>query len=86
MPADIDLVISCIPADGVLELIEQCRQKHVSTIIMFTGRFSETGEADAAELEQRVKQAAADAGIRIVGPNCMGVFDSTAGLSFRPPT
>lgn len=83
-PTDIDLVISCIPADGVLELIEQCRAKNVRTIIMFTGRFSETGEADAIALEAKVLQAAADAGIRLVGPNCMGVFDSTSGLSFRP--
>ncbi len=83
-PTDIDLVISCIPADGVLELIEQCRTKNVRTIIMFTGRFSETGEADAIALEAKVMQAAADAGIRLVGPNCMGVFDSTSGLSFRP--
>lgn len=83
-PTDIDLVISCIPSDGVLELIEQCRRKNVKTIIMFTGRFSETGEADAIALEQQVMQAAADANIRLVGPNCMGVFDSTSGLSFRP--
>lgn len=84
VPEDVDLVISCIPADGVLDLIEQARAKKVQAIIMFTGRFSETGEAEAAELEQRVKQAAADADIRIVGPNCMGVFDSTSALSFRP--
>ncbi|MBI5288570.1 MAG: CoA-binding protein, partial [Chloroflexi bacterium] len=84
VPADVDLVISCIPADGVLDLIEQARQKHVRAIIMFTGRFSETGDAEATQLEQRVKQSAAAAGIRIVGPNCMGVFDSTSRLSFRP--
>ena len=83
-PGDVDLVISCIPADGVLDLIEQARAKGVRAIVMFTGRFSETGDAEAAELEQRVKRAADEAGIRIVGPNCMGVFDSTSGLSFRP--
>ena len=84
VPGEVDLVISCIPADGVLELIAQARDKRVQAIVMFTGRFSETGDAEAAELEQRVKKAAADAAIRIVGPNCMGVFDSTSGLSFRP--
>ena len=84
VPGEVDLVISCIPADGVLELIAQARDKRVQAIVMFTGRFSETGDAEAAELEQRVKKAAADAAIRIVGPNCKGVFDSTSGLSFRP--
>jgi acyl-CoA synthetase (NDP forming) len=84
IPTDVDLVISCIPSDDVLELIEQARAKQVRAIIMFTGRFSETGDADAAALEQLVKERAADAGIRIVGPNCMGVFDSRSRLSFRP--
>jgi acyl-CoA synthetase (NDP forming) len=84
VPGDVDLVISCIPAEGVLDLIAQAREKRVQAIVMFTGRFSETGDAEAADLERRVLQEATAAGIRIVGPNCMGVFDSTAGLSFRP--
>jgi acyl-CoA synthetase (NDP forming) len=84
VPTSVDLVISCIPADGVLSLIAECAAKGVTALHLFTGRFSETGDARAAKLEQEVKQAAAAAGVRIIGPNCMGVFDSTAGLSFRP--
>ena len=83
-PGDVDLVISCIPADGVLDLIRECAAKRVSTLHLFTGRFSETGDERAARLEREVQGAAATAGIRILGPNCMGVFDSTSGLSFRP--
>jgi acyl-CoA synthetase (NDP forming) len=84
VPADVDAVISCIPSDGVLDLIAQAKQKRVQAIIMFTGRFSETGDADAAALEQRVLDAARQAGIRLLGPNCMGVYDSAGRLSFRP--
>jgi acyl-CoA synthetase (NDP forming) len=84
VPGAVDLVISCIPADAVLDLIDQAREKGVTTLHLFTGRFSETGDAQAAALEQRVLSAARDAGIRILGPNCMGVFDSKTGLSFRP--
>jgi acyl-CoA synthetase (NDP forming) len=84
VPGNVDLVISCIPADGVLELIAQSREKGVSALHLFTGRFSETGTAEGAALEREVQRAAADAGIRIVGPNCMGMYDSSTGLSFRP--
>lgn len=84
VPGDVDLVISCIPADGVLALIGEARAKRATTLHLFTGRFSETGDAAAAALERRVKAAASDAGIRILGPNCMGVFDARSGLSFRP--
>ncbi len=84
VPGDVDLVISCIPAGGVLDLIGDCRTKRVRALHLFTGRFSETGDADAARLEREVKRRAAEAGIRVLGPNCMGVFDSSSGLSFRP--
>jgi acyl-CoA synthetase (NDP forming) len=56
----------------------------VRALHLFTGRFSETGDAEAARLEQQVKRGAAEAGIRLLGPNCMGVFDSRGKLSFRP--
>ncbi len=84
VPGNVDLVISCIPADGVLDLIGECRAKHVTALHLFTGRFSETGDARAAELEREVLRRAQEAGVRIIGPNCMGVFDSSTGLSFRP--
>src|SRR4051794_23791333 len=61
-PGDVDLVISCIPSDGVLALIDECRAKAVTTLHLFTGRFSETGDARGAELERAVHRAAADAG------------------------
>ena len=84
VPGDVDLVISCIPADGVIAMIAEARDKGTTALHLFTGRFSETGDAKAAELEQDVLAAAAAAGMRIIGPNCMGIYDSTAGLSFRP--
>lgn len=84
VPGDVEYVISCIPADGVLALIDESKAKGVRALHLFTGRFSETGDAEAARLEQQVKQRAAEAGIRLLGPNCMGVFDSRGRLSFRP--
>jgi len=84
VPGDVDYVISCIPADGVLAMIDEARAKGVRTLHLFTGRFGETGDPRAAALERDVKAAADAAGIRIIGPNCMGVFDSASGMSFRP--
>ncbi len=84
LPGDVDYVISCIPADGVLDLIDESRAKGVRTLHLFTGRFAETGRPDAAELEHEVKRRAGEAGIRVLGPNCMGVYDSAHGMSFRP--
>ena len=84
IPADVDLVISCIPANAVLELIAQCPERHVRFLHLFTGRLSETGDADAAALEREITAGAKAAGVRILGPNGMGLHHPAAGISFRP--
>jgi acyl-CoA synthetase (NDP forming) len=84
IPADVDLVISCIPAAGVLSLIAQCPGRHVRFLHLFTGRFSETGDAAAAQLERDIAEAAVAAGVRILGPNGMGLYHPAGGISFRP--
>ncbi len=51
---------------------------------LFTGRLSETGDTDAIALERKIVRAAADSGVRILGPNGMGLYNPAAGVSFRP--
>ena len=84
VPGEVEYVISCIPADSVLDLLDESRTKGVRILHLFTGRFAETGNADAAQLERIVKERATAAGIRIIGPNCMGVYDAAHGMAFRP--
>ncbi len=84
VPGAVDYVISCIPADGVLSLIDECRAKGATALHLFTGRFSETGDGAAIALEREVHAKAKAAGVRLIGPNCMGVYDSSGKLSFRP--
>lgn len=80
---DVDLVISCVPSKFVLDLVEQAATKHVRAIQMFTGRFSETGRQEDIELEKRLIETAHAAGVRIIGPNCMGILNPEHGMSFR---
>ncbi len=74
IPENIDYVISTIPANLVLSLIDDCAVKSVKCIHFYTARFSETGRTDAIELEQEVLRRCLNAGIRLIGPNCMGVY------------
>lgn len=82
IPGPVDYVISSIPAPNVLQLIDQCGEKGVRVIHFFTARFTETGRADAAKLEQEVKRRARERGLRIIGPNCMGVYYPAQGMAF----
>ena len=84
IPGPLDYVISGIPAPNVLELIDQCGQKGVRVIHFFTARFTETGRAEGAKLEQEVKRRAEELGIRLIGPNCMGVYHPAQGMAFGP--
>jgi acyl-CoA synthetase (NDP forming) len=68
----------------VLELLDDCAAKEVLVVELFTGRFSETGRVEAADLERDVLERARAAGIRLIGPNCMGLHDPAWGMSFRP--
>ncbi|MDO8614271.1 MAG: CoA-binding protein [Dehalococcoidia bacterium] len=82
-PGEVDYVICCIPAEHVLELVRECGERGVKALQLFTGRFSETGRPDAAGLERQVLAAAREAGVRIIGPNCMGLLYPGQGISFR---
>jgi acyl-CoA synthetase (NDP forming) len=84
LPSPAEYVISCIPAGGVLELLDDCRGQGVRVVQFFTGRFAETGRREAALLEEELKSRAQAAGVRVLGPNCMGIHHPAHGLSFRP--
>ena len=78
----VDYVISAVPARAVPSLVDDCIAKGVRTLHLFTAGFRETGEEAMAGAETEVVAAATRAGIRVLGPNCMGLYVPSAGLSF----
>ena len=83
VPGRVDYVISCIPAEAVVDLVDDCAAKGARALQLFTARFSETGREEGAELERRLAERARAAGVRIIGPNCMGLLYPRQGISFR---
>jgi acyl-CoA synthetase (NDP forming) len=84
IPGEVDFVISAVPADATLELVDGAIEKKTKLIHFYTARFSETGREDAAELEAELKRRTREAGIRVIGPNCMGVHYPKNKISFDP--
>ena len=84
IPGNVDFVISSIPATQVLNLVDDCALKGVKCIHFYTARFSETGREDAIELEKELLRRAKNSGIRIIGPNSMGVYYPAWGISWGP--
>ncbi|HIG43680.1 MAG: CoA-binding protein [bacterium] len=81
-PDPVDHVISQVPARVVPELVDQCVAKKVRSIHFFTAGFSETGDQEMAAMEQAMVKKLRDAGIRIIGPNCMGLYVPASRLAF----
>jgi acyl-CoA synthetase (NDP forming) len=84
IPGNIDFVISLVSSKQVLNLIDDCAQKSVKCIHFYTARFAETGRPEAIELEKEILRRAKNAGIRIIGPNCMGIYYPALGISWDP--
>jgi len=82
IPGQVDLVIIAIPASAIPQVIEECIAKGVRTIHIFSSGFSESGEEEGIMLEREIVALARRGGIRIVGPNCMGLYHPSASLSF----
>jgi acyl-CoA synthetase (NDP forming) len=73
--AAIDLAVIVVADVLVLDTVRQCTARNIPAGIVITAGFSETG-AGGAELEREVVEAARSGGMRLVGPNTMGVFSS----------
>jgi len=81
--SSVDYVISCIPAEGVLSLLDDCGKKNVKLVHLFTARLKETGREKETKLQGGILEKARELGIRILGPNCMGIYYPKLGLSFN---
>jgi len=80
IPGPVDLAVMTIPAPSVPEAMKECVEKGVRGVVLITAGFAEIGEEGKA-IEQRVVRIARDGGIRIVGPNCMGIWSAAGQLN-----
>jgi len=83
-PGPIDHVICAIPASATPRLLEDCIRKGVRTFHMYTAGFSEIGVDHMGNLQKELVTIARKGGIRIIGPNCMGMYYPALGISFSP--
>lgn len=82
VPGPVDQAYFCIPASAMPKAIQDCAAKGVKAIQCFTAGFSETGDTTRIALEKEVLRLVRETGIRLIGPNCMGLYCPGAGLSW----
>lgn len=80
VPEHTDLAIICTPAKTVCSLVEDCGKAGVKGVIIISAGFKEVGKEGQA-LEDQILTIARKYGLRVVGPNCLGLMSSVTGLN-----
>ena len=78
-PGPIDHAFIMVPAASVIDAVAGCAQAGVKVATIFTAGFAELGSNGLA-LQQRLVEVAREGGVRILGPNCLGLFNVTDGV------
>ena len=73
IPKQVDLAIIATPARTVPDLIEECGQAGILGVIVISAGFKEIGE-EGRQLEEEILRRARPYGVRVIGPNCLGVI------------
>jgi len=80
VPEDVDLAVVVVPKRFVKGTIEECGEKGVKGIILITAGFGEVGEEGKRE-ERELVEIARRYGMRIVGPNCVGIMNTREDMN-----
>jgi len=83
IPQEIDFAIIAVPASRVPEALEACRKKGAEGAEILTSGFDELDTREGIELNEKLKEIASK-GIRIIGPNCFGIYNPESGLTLLP--
>jgi acetyl coenzyme A synthetase (ADP forming)-like protein len=80
VPGEIDLAVVSIPAEHVLGVADECGRKGVKALVVITAGFKETGH-EGAVLERQLAEVGEKYGMRIQGPNCLGLINTSIPLN-----
>jgi acyl-CoA synthetase (NDP forming) len=84
LPMGIDLAVLCVPRAAVAEAVAACARRRVGGAIVYASGFAETGEVGRAE-QVALADLARDAGIALLGPNCLGYINHVDGIALCLP-
>jgi acetyl coenzyme A synthetase (ADP forming)-like protein len=82
VPGDIDLAVIVVPAEKVLDVVDECGSKGVPGLLIISSGFGET-KGRGREREDMLREKVLAYGMRMIGPNCLGVINSDSGVSLN---
>ncbi len=79
LPSGVDMAVVTVPAEQVEGVLKECAERKIGSAVIISAGFDETAEGKGRAAE--VKQFAHDHGMRLMGPNCLGVINTQVGLN-----
>ena len=76
IPVDIDLAVVVVPAEHIPAVVDQCAEKGIGTLVVISAGFGESGP-EGKERERMLREKILSYGMRVVGPNCLGVLNNS---------
>jgi len=85
LPQGVDVAVLTVPASAVIESVRACGRRGIGAAVVFASGFSEAGE-EGERQQAELTRVAAEGGVMVVGPNCMGLSNLVDGvtLTFEP--
>ncbi|MEM3799912.1 MAG: GNAT family N-acetyltransferase, partial [Thermoprotei archaeon] len=82
LPETVDLAVIAVPAQSVIQVAKDCLEKGVKSLVVISSGFAEVGEA-GRKLQEELLTLCREAGVRLIGPNCMGVINTDPKISLN---
>jgi len=80
VPDEIDYVVCAVPRPVAARIIADCIEKNAGAVMLFTSGFAETETEDGIAAQEQITQMAREAGLLLIGPNCMGIYNRRLGI------
>ncbi|HEX6229465.1 MAG TPA: GNAT family N-acetyltransferase [Solirubrobacterales bacterium] len=78
VPGQVDVAVLAVPADAVIEAARECAAAGVAALVVLSAGFAESGP-DGVERQRELVRVCREAGMRLVGPNCLGILANADG-------
>ncbi|MGB3184442.1 MAG: GNAT family N-acetyltransferase [Ornithinimicrobium sp.] len=81
LPTPVDLVVVAVPADQVLDVVDQCGRTQTKALVVLSAGFADTGTAAGIARQTAVLAAVRARGMRLLGPNCFGMITTGSDIT-----
>lgn len=83
VPGQVDLAVIAVPAESVQGVLAECAAAHVGGVIVIAAGFADSSDAQGRERQRQLVRVARESGMRVVGPNCLGIINTDPRVSLN---